>query len=72
LKKDYIIKFILPVTQRDNAIDRLLTMNNISHSTLFPGLDVFARSLGIITENKWNNFYTVEKEANEKYKKGGK
>ena len=43
---DHIIKLILPSSVRQEALEQLFYMN-ISRTSLFPGLDGYAQSLGV-------------------------
>jgi hypothetical protein len=42
----HVVKIVIPYELRLRALDRLFTMG-ISRSSLFPGLDGFAKSLGV-------------------------
>jgi hypothetical protein len=44
--KEHIVKLIIPVAYRQEALHQLYEMN-ISRTSLFPGLDGYARSLGV-------------------------
>ena len=44
--KDHVVQLIIPLDQRREALRALFQMN-INRTSLFPGLDGYARSLGI-------------------------